>query len=42
MVVCGGKEKGQLKATTDIEPLKIGFTGTFVGLSAGKISATFL
>ncbi|MGB8355900.1 MAG: SGNH/GDSL hydrolase family protein [Chthoniobacteraceae bacterium] len=36
MAVCGGKEKGQQKAITDIDPLKIEFTGTFVGLFGEK------
>ena len=36
MAVCGGKEKGQKVAITDIEPLKMDFTGTFVGLFGEK------
>ena len=35
MAVCGGKEKGA-KAITDIEPLKMEFTGTFVGIFGEK------
>ena len=36
MAVCGGKEKGAKVAITEIEPLKVEFTGTFVGLFCEK------
>ncbi len=36
VAVCGGKEKGQPKVATEIEPLKMEFPGTFVGLFGEK------
>jgi len=36
MAVAGGKAKDQKQAVTDIEPLKVEFTGTFVGIFGEK------
>ena len=36
MAVAGGKAKDQKKPVTDIDPLKVEFTGTFVGLFGEK------